>query len=203
MLDDPCKKIRIAQDGCGPGKSMEMRDDLTLDIIVSDFIIFNRERAAQENNFYKIQPNLDKAIEAAALCKLSSGKRHSHQRRIPSIVLQQAWFSLRKAKGDLEDCKDFYDLIKVITRLLGDINGLGDLTIYDITQRIGLFLGIGPTVIYLHAGTREGAKALGIGKGKNTARMAEFPREFQVLEPYEIEDCLCIYKDEIKMVSSR
>jgi hypothetical protein len=203
MFDNPVKKTRIVQTSCGTKKITTADDDLTLDTIVSDYIIHNRERATKENNFYKTQPNLDKAIEVAALCKLSNGKRHSHQRRIPASVLHQAWVSLRKNKGELEACKNFYDLIKVTTRQLGEVEGLGDLSIYDITHRIGIFLGLTPSAVYLHAGTREGAKALGVGIHKNSARMIEFPKAFQVLEPYEVEDCLCIYKDEIKMVAGR
>jgi hypothetical protein len=203
MLDDPCKKVRVFEEGCGSGRSTATGDDLTLDTIVRDYIAIYRERGLQENNFYKNQPNLDKAIEAAAMCKLSSGKRHSHQRRIPIAVLHQAKSSLRLVKGELEACKDFFDLMEVTNRRLETIKGLGDLTIYDITHRIGLFLGIRPTGVYLHAGTREGASALGIGRQKKTARMVDLPKAFHVLEPSEVEDCLCIYKGEIKMVSGR
>ena len=39
-------------------------------------------------------------------------------------------------------------------------NLIGDLTVYDISTRIGAFLKLEPNRIYLHAGTRIGARAL-------------------------------------------
>ena len=51
--------------------------------------------------------------------------------------------------------------------------------------------------VYLHAGTRLGACALGLGASTALA-VSESPRELRVLKPHEVEDVLCIFKDELK-----
>lgn len=51
-----------------------------------------------------------------------------------------------------------------------------------------------PERVYLHAGTKEGAKALSLHpKGKALA-MDALPEAFRVLEPWEAEDVLCLFK---------
>ena len=51
-----------------------------------------------------------------------------------------------------------------------------------------------PEKVYLHADTRAGAKALGISGKEKSIEPNRLPAEFQELEPYEIEDVLCIFK---------
>jgi hypothetical protein len=74
---------------------------------------------------------------------------------------------------------------------------VADLTIYDITHRIGAHLGLAPERVYLHRGTRVGARALGLGRGRATLELRELPPEFHRLTAAEAEDCLCIYKDRL------
>lgn len=64
---------------------------------------------------------------------------------------------------------------------------------YDIAHRVGIFRKLEPEVVYLHAGTRQGAKELGI-RGKVVSRR-ELPAEFRSLSPSELEDLFCNYKD--------
>ena len=67
---------------------------------------------------------------------------------------------------------------------------------YDTALRIGAKLGVAPVRVYLHTGTREGAKRLGIEtKGVSALWPSELPEALRELEPYEVEDVLCIYKD--------
>jgi hypothetical protein len=73
------------------------------------------------------------------------------------------------------------------------IAGLGELTIYDISHRIGAYLGSMPTEIYLHAGTRKGAKALGLDTNRKSIPMTELPAPLQRLTAAQAEDVLCIY----------
>jgi hypothetical protein len=55
--------------------------------------------------------------------------------------------------------------------------------------------------VYLHAGTRTGARALGFAARAATLDVSELPAEFHALEPHEVEDVLCIFKG--KFASSR
>ncbi|HQM80509.1 MAG TPA: hypothetical protein PLX02_02700 [Syntrophorhabdaceae bacterium] len=74
------------------------------------------------------------------------------------------------------------------------IPGIGELAVYDTALRIGAFLRIEPSKVFLHAGTRTGARALGLETSAEFLEVSSVPSEFQVLKPSEIEDVLCIYK---------
>ena len=82
------------------------------------------------------------------------------------------------------------------------IKGIRALTIYDTPIRIGAFVKLQPERVYLHAGTKEGAKALGF-YSRETLAVSELPKMFSRLTPAEIEDCLCIYKDVIAKITLR
>ena len=76
------------------------------------------------------------------------------------------------------------------------INGIGELTEYDIASRIAACYGIYPQKVYLHAGTREGAKKIGLKTYKDRhLEISKFPKWLQGEEPYVIEDFLCVCKD--------
>jgi hypothetical protein len=80
---------------------------------------------------------------------------------------------------------------------------VGPLIIYDTAYRIGAKLGLEPRLVYLHCGTRKGALLLGLGKGRPYLRPEELQERneaFRFLRPYEIEDCLCIYKRDIERI---
>ena len=89
-------------------------------------------------------------------------------------------------------CRSFDDLHRTVHHRISGIHRIGELAVYDIACRIGAFLGLSPDRIYLHAGTRKGAQALGL-RG-TTVHKNDLPPEFHRLSPAEIEDCLCIYK---------
>lgn len=86
--------------------------------------------------------------------------------------------------------------------MAGQVNGIGGLYCYDIALRIGPYIRIYPEGVYLHRGARDGAKALGYHTDRNVLQMAELSDSVQALEPYEIEDLLCIYKNQLKTAGS-
>jgi hypothetical protein len=160
-----------------------------------------RPHHSEQLQFYKTQESLSEAIEKAALAGLSNGKRHSHQRRIPGIVLLSAKDNLIRYSHDLAGCKSFSELHAKIDKIIGDIVGIGELTVYDTALRIGAYLALEPELIYLHAGVRHGVKALGLYHRLQTLKKSELPKEFHELKPHEIEDCLCIYKRELSGIA--
>jgi hypothetical protein len=98
----------------------------------------------------------------------------------------------------LHSCNDFEGLLLIARKAAKRIWGIGELTVYDTTYRIGAYLRKAPGKVYLHAGTREGAKALGFDGKRAFILPRELPTSFQKLNVYEIEDCLCIYKDALR-----
>jgi hypothetical protein len=169
---------------------------MTLAEIVSDYIREYRDDARAEMRFFEIQRSPSAAIRKAALCMLPSGKRHPHQRRIPKAVLEQAEAGLQAIGRSLAKAADFDYLHRLIQQQIGGIRGVGALTVYDIAHRLGAYFGKAPEMVYLHAGTRTGARVFKISG--DSVHTKNLPHAFFLLKPAEIEDCLCIYKDELR-----
>jgi hypothetical protein len=85
----------------------------------------------------------------------------------------------------------------VLLDVVSDINGLAELYAYDTAARIGAKLGLAPRQVYLHRGTREGAKNLGFESSRKTIARSELPVELRGLAADEIENLLCIYKAQL------
>lgn len=160
--------------------------------IVDDYIRDHRDRAARGMRFYAIQRTLADAVDLAARCVRPNGKRHKHQRWIPPESLDEA--RARLLVADLDSCRSFDELHTKVNATIRDIYMVGPLVVYDVAHRIGAFLRLEPEHVYLHRGTRDGARALGLGRGRDWIDLAELPEEFRRLSAAEAEDCLCIYK---------
>jgi hypothetical protein len=127
---------------------------------------------------------------------MRSGKRHPHQRRIPRRLLERVEVRLQRIEPSLAKALDFAVVHRLVDDEIGDIHGIGPLTVYDIAHRIGAYLRKGPTRVYLHAGTRIGAQVFGIDGDSFDPGI--LPKPFSRLSTAEIEDCLCIYKADLK-----
>jgi hypothetical protein len=176
----------------GKGKSQ-----LDLNAIVPLYICDIRPRAEAELDWFRRQPTLTPAIEQAALATNSEGKRYSHQRRLTRTALEEARRVLLRDSERIEHSESFDELFSLIQAMVGPIAGVGELYIYDTSLRIGAKLGLEPTRVYLHAGTRKGAHVLGFEGGTRALDVSELPAELRQLEPREIEDLLCIFKDDL------
>jgi hypothetical protein len=175
----------------------------SLQDVVNSYIKSYRNPAAKEMRFFTNQRTLGDAIQKASLCELSNGKRHNHQRRIPSVSLSEADRRLQRRSRDIWHCRSFAVLHALVEKEIGSIHMIGPLTVYDIAHRIGAKMGLEPEVVYLHRGTAEGAKALLQLRGKKTMSVSDLPKPFHRLKPHEAEDCLCIYKEKIKSIAQQ
>jgi len=145
------------------------------------------------------QDSLKAAIEIAAKAIDQFDNIHNHQRRNGRLALGKFAKNLALKEQLISRASDFDELISIVQNAKCD--KIGELAIYDTAYRIGNYLGILPEKIYLHSGTREGAKALiGRAAGKTYILQTDLPSPFQRpdLTPAEIEDILCIYKKELK-----
>jgi hypothetical protein len=178
------------------GKPVKRLLDANFASIVRAYIAQRRRAVQDELNGFKAEECLDAAIERAGMARRRDGKRYSHQRRLKKTVLREATRHLRRA--GLDRSGDFDDLHRRVAVAIGDIVGIGDLTVYDTSLRIGAKLGVLPKVVYLHSGTREGARALGLNWRVAHVTVEDCPREFRLLSAHEIEDCLCVFKNRFK-----
>ncbi len=73
------------------------------------------------------------------------------------------------------------------------------MTIYDTATMLGCPNGVFPEAVYLHAGAAVGAEAIGVNGAvvEKSVFTAIYPA-FEMLEPIQIEDFLCIYKKQLQ-----
>lgn len=193
---------KTATQTCSPTQSIKRGD---LRAIVSAYIKDDRPGGEKEFAWYRHRPNLEESIRVAALCAVPSKRdstrlvRHAHQRRVSGHVLSVAAERLVNGMAELLKHKSFSLLHDHIKKTLSGLPKIGPLAVYDIATRIGACMTpcIEPEEIYLHAGTMEGARRLGLIQNTKTLKTllrSQLPQEFHVLKPMEIEDCLCMYK---------
>jgi hypothetical protein len=171
--------------------------DMVFNAIVHKYIADIRPRAQAELTCFQQQPTLRSAIERAALAINCQDKRFRHQCRLKQAALEEAKHALlaqNKAIGCQENFDELFNLVEKLTR---SIEGIGELYVYDTSLRIAAKLNCLPTKVYLHAGTRRGAQALGLDGKAKALEVSAFPVELQQLAPHEIEDVLCIFKDKL------
>lgn len=155
-----------------------------------------RDNRRNELQYYKQLAALDEVINVAALARTPRGKRHPHQRRLPRTVLEQVRDDLIGEAKRLRNSAGFDDIHTMVQECA--VPGFGKLAQYDTALRIGAWLSLLPTKIYLHQGTRDGARQLGLDVSRGHLSVDEVPAPLQELEPYEIEDFLCIYKAHLR-----
>lgn len=166
----------------------------SLEVIVLFYQKHNLAYLNEQIEQFHRKHSLNDAIHYAALAINQNEKRFSHQRRLKRNALNKAKKLLVGVEGHLNACLSFDDLHKLLVDLFSPVSGLGPLYIYDTALRLGAYLKLNPQHVYLHAGTRVGARALSLDISGEMLEASDFPKSVQVLAPHEIEDFLCIYK---------
>ena len=161
---------------------------------VADYITHHRPDLASELDCYRGVSTLAEAIRRAARARTASGGKHPHQQRIPPATLCAFGERLARDEQVLRAAQDFDELHRAVGEVGYPMPGIGELAVYDTALRIGAHLGLKPTRVYLHAGTRDGAVAVGIDARHEAVALRELPAAFARLDPHEVEDCLCVFK---------
>lgn len=154
----------------------------------------NLPKLDQLLSWYAGCATLDDAIRAASHGLDHRGRRHPHQRRLKKPALERACADLLARSSVIAAARTFESLYDITAQVAGSIQGLGQLYAYDTALRVGAWLGVYPAAVYLHAGTRLGARAIGVDPSRETVPVTGLPEPFHVLKPHEAEDALCIYK---------
>lgn len=188
-----CEKGPVTPCGKGP-----LNTRRNLSAIVRSYTIYNRPRSLEELKHFQRMQSLAHAIESAAWAKGPCGKRFDHQRRLTRKALNRSRALLLGVAPKIARCESFDELHTLVLDTVGAVDGIGELYVYDTSLRIGAYLNTLPLRVYLHAGTRQGAKALGIASKGFSVSVEELPLVLRELDPHEIEDLLCIYKEEIR-----
>ncbi|WP_332640579.1 hypothetical protein [Brevundimonas sp.] len=173
----------------------------TIELIVEEYELGNAGRASEVIWWRADGKNFDAVIDRAARAEIS-GKRHPHQRRLKAQAIKDGVAALLAIKDRLQAAPDFLELWFLVQAAFKPIAGLGELAIYDTADRLRHRLNlVSEHVIFLHAGARVGARRLAGGRlAKESAwgiLRLEVPMGLRHLSTHEIEDILCIYKDEL------
>lgn len=157
---------------------------------------YHRRRIEDEERWFRSQPTSGDAISWAALARGQGGKKLDHQWRLKNSDLVQAEAALLDVEKDIVNSKTFDELYGVVWKAVRHIWKNPELYCYDTAQRIGAKLGLKPDKVYLHRGTRIGARRLGLNTGGATIEISALPDGLRGLDASALEDILCIYKDE-------
>ena len=191
-------ECRRPEDSCQPGKGRYK----SIRQMVDEYITCKTPHKRKERECFE-RLSLEKAVGTAALAKNCEGKRSSHHcRRTP------AQLALGKAKliallPKIRRCESFDELHDIVCRVTDEVKGLGELYAYDTAYLVGIRLGLWPKRVFLHAGTRKGAQALGFSAALSHLEPSRLPRQLRRLKPCEIEDFLCIYEAALRRLHSK
>lgn len=168
---------------------------LVWDAILRHYDMHHRPRVEREQAWFAKSASIEEAISRAALATDERGKRFQHQRRIPRQALETARDELLQHQEESRNAADFDELLAIVTNAVHSIHRTGELYAYDAALRIGHYLDLLPTKVYLHAGTRAGARALHLPHNDASIGASDLPPELRGRPAHEVEDILCIYKD--------
>lgn len=105
----------------------------------------------------KAQKSFKEAIHCAALAIDTHHKIHPHQRRVGRRTLEALANQVATIEQELKAARNFDELYRLLEEL--NVPGIGALTVYDTALRIAhVRTGCLPDKIYLHTGTRAGAR---------------------------------------------
>jgi hypothetical protein len=167
-----------------------------LDAVVRAYEQKHRRKAEAQLKSFADEPTLEAAVSRAGLAVRHDGKRwkrYDHQRRLAAHVLEAVRQCLLKTP--LAECASFHELFVEVQRAIGGIPGVGELMVYDTALRIGAKLHLQPDRVYLHSGTRQGARRLGLNWRAEWLEVHDLPEQLRSLPPWQVEDILCIFKD--------
>jgi hypothetical protein len=176
-----------------------------LEIYIKEYKYNYSKITAEEIKEFKNMPSITDAIKKAALMIIGKGKRHPHHRLKSKNKLDIAKDILLDNQTKISGADNFHNLHEIIIKSLKKLKYIGPLYYYDTAFLIGAHLDKLPKKIYLHAGTKKGAKNMEINiRNKKYIEMEdilchEIFKKY-CLKPYEIEDFLCIYKEELSTI---
>jgi hypothetical protein len=201
-FDERWWEWRNRMKGCG-SKSAGCRpvavrgEKMTLAQMVAEYRRKHIALEISEAEFFRKMPSMELAIHHVALAIDVEGRCFDHQRLIQRSARLAAKRRLESAIADLKSCRSFDELHALVKKLLWDVYGIGELYVYDSAERLGKYLGLSPTRVYLHRGVRDGAKALGLNTRRGVLELDELPKALRLLSADHAENFLCIYKDRL------
>ena len=180
---------------------MKTRIDITFDTIVRQYKARQPDRHIE---YCLAQTSLSKVIGIASMAVDHDNKKHVHQKHISPTNLFNFAGKLKLKKPGIKNAQTFDEIFSIVDSI--SCYGIGELAKYDICKRIGEYLTLVPDKVFLHRGTRIGAiNLLGQLSNRKLLTLDKLPPAFQErnLTASEIEDILCIYKNNFKKIMKK
>jgi hypothetical protein len=180
-------------------RPLAITECLTADLgsLVADFLKNYKRESSREAKFFRSMPSTGLAIHHVAMAIDGNDRCFDHQFHITQPARRKAKQVLTLLEKPMKACETFDELHTLFLRHLSPIRGLGEMYIYDAALRMGAHLKLAPDFVYLHRGTRVGAKALGITVNRSHIEKSAFPKALRALSADEIETFLCIYRNQL------
>lgn len=169
-----------------------------LENLVREYKSGYRNQLLSHLDFYKSLESLDEVLESAPAGRDLNNDKHKHQWRITDSALESTRGHLLRHKTQFLNCTNFEDVRRQVGQC--KVAGFGKLAVYDTALRISAYLNnFMPEYIYLHCGTKEGARNLGVGYNREYITRDELPESLRELEPYDIEAFLCVSRNRLRV----
>lgn len=144
-----------------------------------------------------------RAVQSKVQNKVGNVVHHSHQCCIKSSTYPDAESHLLALESRYAKAQNFQDVFEITNLGLHHVSGSGELFTYDIADRISCYLNLRPNDVFLHRGVLHGASNLGLNVNRASIPISEFKGKFGKLTATEIENMLCIYKDQMALLRSQ
>lgn len=183
---------------CAPGSKKSIED------VVVCFSSDMRGLTKEKEYYSSLSPS--QAVNNAGLAlsiwytDQETARKHPHQFRRQNAALESTRVALLAKEKELLSCTVFDELHDLVNETISEIDGIGALMVYDTALRIGMNTNVTPEKVYLHAGTLRGASAVVPVGRKRVLNISELPKEFHALDADSIESCLCVCKEQLKLL---
>lgn len=169
----------------------------------------DRDKTDQVVEWCKKAPTFNVCVDRAVEARDEGGKHHNHQSKVKIADRRKFGTRIKKRRRDFkaimrEREESWHTRFDMVHDLFDDIKpkGIGPVTVYDVAVRVCARYGIEPMSVYLHAGVRQGFKALVASDpswdgvhGLDRVPLYMFPPPLCDIPADEVEDILCTYRE--------
>jgi len=140
---------------------------------------------------------LKDAITYAASGLNANGRINSHQRRLGVKTLRKSARIMESLYPAIQKKTSFAGIFEITEAVKSEMKGLGDLWSYDTALRIAFNRGekYYPQSVFIQQAVTKGIKRIFPKMTINNRSLpsSAFPKAIQQLQPYEIENFLCVW----------
>ncbi|MGV7105775.1 hypothetical protein [Flavobacterium sp. U410] len=148
---------------------------------------------------YFVNLSSNEIVLKAALSVNEDSKMFPHQYRVGKTKTELAATKLLQFEAEVLSAQSFEDIFKYTEEVRKMRIGVGHLWSYDTALHIGFKLGLLPNDVYIQSGVKRGLKMFYPNIKYNRKIDKSSFRGLENLEPYQIENFLCVMSKSSKI----